>query len=159
MLKQTPFNKFGFTFNYNSTIPASIINCSYRINNNFKLYLNTVYNKNDLLIKLGQDKLSTALSCFYKNKYIEVNAEINNKKEIKFMGSFSFNKYLDVLMNFSYSHFEKNKRKKVKCFGFGLNIKNSSVEEKIEEMIESQKKMYMANNKYYKDYNNVTKLK
>jgi len=159
MLKQTPFNKFGFTFNYNSTIPASIINCSYRINNNFKLYLNTIYNKNDLLIKLGQDKLSTALSCFYKNKYIEVNAEINNKKEIKFMGSFSFNKYLDVLMNFSYSHFEKNKRKKVKCFGFGLNIKNSSVEEKIEEMIESQKKIYMANNKYYKDYNNVIKLK
>ena len=159
MLKQSLFNKFGFTFNYNSTIPASIINCSYRINNNFKLYLNTIYNKNEILIKLGQDKLSTAISSFYKNKYVEINAEINNKAELKFIGSFSFNKYLNILMNFGYSHFDKNKRKKLKFFGFGLNIKNSSVEEKIEEMIESQKKIYLGNNKYYNDYNNIIKLK
>ena len=59
-------------------------------------------------------------------------------------------------MNFSYSHFEKKKKK---CFGFGLNIKNSSIEEKLEEMIESQKKMYLGNNKYYNDYNNIIKLK
>ena len=159
MLKQSPFNNFGFSFNYNSTIPASIINCSYRINNNFKLFMNTIYNKNQLLIKLGQDKFSTAISSCYKNKYMELNAEINNKADFKFLGSFSFNKYLDVLMNFGYSHFEKNKKKKLKWFGFGLNIKNSSVEEKIEEMIESQKKIYLANNKYYKDYNNIIKLK
>ena len=62
-------------------------------------------------------------------------------------------------MNFGYSHFEKNKGKRLKCFGFGLNIKNSSVEEKIEEMIESQKKIYLGNNKYYNDYNNIIKLK
>ena len=159
MLKQTPYNRFGFSFNYNSTIPASIINCSYRINNNFKLYMNTIYNKNQLLIKLGQDKFATAISSYYKNKYIELNAEINNKADFKFLGIFSFNKYLDVSMNFGYSHFEKNRKKKLKCFGFGLNIKNSSVEEKIEEMIESQKKIYLANNKYYKDYNNIIKLK
>ena len=121
MLKQSPYNKFGFSFNYNSTIPASIINCSYQINDNFKL-----------------------------------NAEINNKAEVKFLGTFSFNKYLDILMNFSYSHFEKKKKK---CFGFGLNIKNSSIEEKLEEMIESQKKMYLGNNKYYNNYNNIIKLK
>ena len=90
---------------------------------------------------------------------IELNAEINNKADFKFLGIFSFNKYLDVSMNFGYSHFEKNRKKKLKCFGFGLNIKNSSVEEKIEEMIESQKKIYLANNKYYKDYNNIIKLK
>ena len=159
MLKQSPSNNFGFSFNYNSTIPASIINCSYRINNNFKLYMNTIYNKNQLLIKLGQDKLITSISSHYKNKYIELNAEINNKAEFKFLGSFSFNKYLDVLMNFGYSHFEKNKKKKLKWFGFGLNIKNSSVEEKIEDMIESQKRLYLTNNKYYKDYNNIIKLK
>ena len=131
----------------------------YRINNNFKLYMNTIYNKNQLLIKLGQDKFATAISSYYKNKYIELNAEINNKADFKFLGIFSFNKYLDVSMNFGYSHFEKNRKKKLKCFGFGLNIKNSSVEEKIEEMIESQKKIYLANNKYYKDYNNIIKLK
>ena len=159
MLKQTPYNKFGFTFNYNSTLPASIINCSYKVNDNFKLYLNTIYNKNELLIKLGQDRLTAAISSYYKNKYIEFNSEINNKAELKFIGSFSFNKYLDVLMNFGYSHFEKNKGKSLKCFGFGLNIKNSSVEEKIEEMIESQKKIYLGNNKYYNDYNNIIKLK
>ena len=159
MLKQSPSNNFGFSFNYNSTIPASIINCSYRINNNFKLYMNTIYNKNQLLIKLGQDKLITSISSHYKNKYIELNAEINNKAEFKFLGSFSFNKFLDVLMNFGYSHFEKNKKKKLKWFGFGLNIKNSSVEEKIEDMIESQKRLYLTNNKYYKDYNNIIKLK
>ena len=153
MLKQSLNNKLGFTFNYNSIIPASIINCSYKINNNFKIFLNTIYNKNELLIKLGQNKLSTAISSFYKNKYIELDAEINNKAEIKFISSFSFNKYLDILMNFSYSHHEKNKKKRFKCFGFGLNIKNSSVEEKIEEMIESQKKLY------YNDYNNIIKLK
>ena len=153
MLKQSLNNKLGFTFNYNSIIPASIINCSYKINNNFKIFLNTIYNKNELLIKLGQNKLNTAISSFYKNKYIELNAEINNKAEIKFISSFSFNKYLDILMNFSYSHHEKNKKKRFKCFGFGLNIKNSSVEEKIEEMIESQKKLY------YNDYNNIIKLK
>ena len=159
MLKQSPFNKFGFTFNYNSTIPASIINCSYQINNNFKLYLNTIYNKNDLLIKLGQDKLVTAISSYYKNNYIEINAEINNKAEVKFIGSFSFNKYLDILMNFGYKHKEKNKRKRLKCFGFGLNLKNNSVEDKIEELIKSQKKIYFGNNKYYDDYNNIIKLK
>ena len=159
MLKQSPFNKFGFTFNYNSTIPASIINCSYQINNNFKLYLNTIYNKNDLLIKLGQDKLVTAISSYYKNNYIEINAEINNKAEVKFIGSFSFNKYLDILMNFGYTHKEKNKRKRLKCFGFGLNLKNNSVEDKIEELIKSQKKIYFGNNKYYDDYNNIIKLK
>ena len=125
MLKQTPFNKFGFTFNYNSTIPASIINCSYQINNNFKLYLNTIYNKNNLLIKLGQDKLITSISSYYKNNYVEFNAEINNKAEVKFIGSFSFNKYLDILMNFGYTHKEKNKRKRLRCFGFGLNLKKT----------------------------------
>ena len=159
MLKQTPFNKFGFTFNYNSTIPASIINCSYQINNNFKLYLNTIYNKNNLLIKLGQDKLITSISSYYKNNYVEFNAEINNKAEVKFIGSFSFNKYLDILMNFGYTHKEKNKRKRLKCFGFGLNLKNNSVEDKIEELIKSQKKIYFGNNKYYDDYNNIIKLK
>ena len=50
-------------------------------------------------------------------------------------------------------------KKRIKCFGFGLNFKNSSVEEKIEEMIESQKKIYLGNNKYYNDYNNIIKLK
>ena len=159
MLKQSPYNKFGFTFNYNSNIQASIINLCYRVNNNFKLYMNTIYNKNDLLIKLGQDKLSTAISAFYKNKFFEFNAEINHKAEVKFMGAFSFNKYLDVLMNFNYAHNERNKKKRIKCFGFGLNFKNSSVEEKIEEMIESQKKIYLGNNKYYNDYNNIIKLK
>ena len=159
MLKQTPFNKFGFTFNYNSTIPASIINCSYQINNNFKLYLNTIYNKNNLLIKLGQDKLITSISSYYKNNYVEFNAEINNKAEVKFIGSFSFNKYLDILMNFGYTHKEKNKRKRLRCFGFGLNLKNNSVEDKIEERIKSQKKIYFGNNKYYDDYNNIIKLK
>ena len=159
MFKQTPFNKFGFTFNYNSTIPASIINCSYRINKNFRLYLNTIYNKNELLIKLGQDKLSTAISSYYKNNYVEFNAELNNKAEFKFIGSFSFNKYLDILINFGYSHKEKNRRKRLKCFGFGLNLKNNSVEDKIEELIESQKKIYLSNNKYYNDYNNIIKLK
>ena len=159
MLKQTPFNKFGFTFNYNSTIPASIINCSYQINNNFKLYLNTIYNKNNLLIKLGQDKLITSISSYYKNNYVEFNAEINNNAEVKFIGSFSFNKYLDILMNFGYTHKEKNKRKRLKCFGFGLNLKNNSVEDKIEELIKSQKKIYFGNNKYYDDYNNIIKLK
>jgi len=159
MLKQTPFNKFGFTFNYNSTIPASIINCSYQINNNFKLYLNTIYNKNNLLIKLGQDKLITSISSYYKNNYVEFNAEINNKAEVKFIGSFSFNKYLDILMNFGYTHKEKNKRKRLRCFGFGLNLKNNSVEDKIEELIKSQKKIYFGNNKYYDDYNNIIKLK
>ena len=159
MLKQSPFNKFGFTFNYNSTIPASIINCSYQINNNFKLYLNTIYNKNNLLIKLGQDKLITSISSYYKNNYVEFNAEINNKAEVKFIGSFSFNKYLDILMNFGYTHKEKNKRKRLRCFGFGLNLKNNSVEDKIEELIKSQKKIYFGNNKYYDDYNNIIKLK
>lgn len=159
MLKQSPTNKFGFTFNYNSTIPASIINCSYQVSNNFKLYLNTIYNKNDLLIKLGQDKLITAISSYYKNNYFEFNAEINNKAEVKFIGSFSFNKYLDILMNFGYKHKEKNKRKRLKCFGFGLNLKNNSVEDKIEELIKSQKKIYFGNNKYYDDYNNIIKLK
>ena len=159
MLKQTPFNKFGFTFNYNSTIPASIINCSYQINNNFKLYLNTIYNKNNLLIKLGQDKLITSISSYYKNNYVEFNAEINNKAEVKFIGSFSFNKYLDILMNFGYTHKEKNKRKRLRCFGFGLNLKNNSVEDKIEELIKSKKKIYFGNNKYYDDYNNIIKLK
>ena len=159
MLKQTPFNKFGFTFNYNSTIPASIINCSYQINNNFRLYLNTIYNKNELLIKLGQDKLSTSISTYYKNNYVEFNAEINNKREFKFIGSFSFNKYLDILTNFGFSINEKNKRKRLRCFGFGLNLKNNSVEDKIEELIESQKKIYFGHNKYYNDYNNIIKLK
>ena len=132
MLKQTSYNKFGFTFNYNSAIPASIINCCYKVNNNFKIYLNTIYNKNELLIKLGQKKLSTSISSFYKNNFIELNTEINNKTDVKFMGSLSFNKYLDILVNFGYNHYEKNKKKRLKCFGFGLNIKNSSVEEKID---------------------------
>ena len=159
MLKQTPQNKFGFTFNYISTLPASIINCCYQINNNFKLYLNTVFNRNELLIKLGQDKFSAAVSSFYKNDFIEMNTELNNKGEVKFLSSFSCNKYIDVLMNFTYSHFTQKKSKKFKCFGFGLNIKNNSVEEKIEELIESQKKSYLENNKYYNNYNNIMKLK
>ncbi len=159
MLKQTPQNKFGFTFNYISTLPASIINCCYQINNNFKLYLNTVFNRNELLIKLGQDKFSAAVSSFYKNDFIEMNTELNNKGEVKFLSSFSCNKYIDVLMNFTYSHFTQRKSKKFKCFGFGLNIKNNSVEEKIEELIESQKKSYLENNKYFNNYNNIMKLK
>ena len=145
--------------NYGIMFPASIINCSYQINNNFKLYLNTIYNKNNLLIKLGQDKLITSISSYYKNNYVEFNAEINNKAEVKFIGSFSFNKYLDILMNFGYTHKEKNKRKRLRCFGFGLNLKNNSVEDKIEELIKSQKKIYFGNNKYYDDYNNIIKLK
>ena len=32
MLKQTPFNNFGFTFNYISLYPASIFNFCYRLN-------------------------------------------------------------------------------------------------------------------------------
>ena len=159
MLKQTPQNKFGFTFNYISTLPASIINCCYQINNNFKLYLNTVFNRNELLIKLGQDKFSAAVSSFYKNDFIEMNTELNNKGEVKFLSSFSCNKYIDVLMNFTYSHFTQKNRKKFKCFGFGLNVKNNSVEEKIEELIETQKKNYIESNKYYSNYNNMIKLK
>ncbi len=159
MLKQTPLNKLGFTFNYISTLPASIINCCYQINSNFKLYLNTVFNRNELLIKLGQDKFTAAVSSFYKNNFIEVNSELNNKGEFKCLSSFSCNKYIDVLMNFTYSHFAKKNAKKFKCFGFGLNIKNNSVEEKIEELIESQKKTYIESNKYFSNYNNIMKLK
>ena len=140
MLKQTPLNKLGITFNYISTLPSSIINCCYQINNHFKLYLNTVFNRNELLIKLGQDKFSAALSSCYQNDFIEMNTELNNKGEMKFLSSFSYNKYIDILMNFTYSHFERKNTKKVKYFGFGLNIKNNSVEEKIEELIKSQKK-------------------
>lgn len=157
MLKQTPYNKFGFTFNYISTLPASIINCCYKINNNFKLYLNTIFNRNEMLIKLGQDKFSAAISSYYKNNYIELNSELNNKGEVKFLSSFSCNKYIDVLMNFSYDHYKKNK-KKFKCFGFGLNFKNNSVEEKIVELIEEQKKNYLESNKI-NNYNNIIKLK
>ena len=105
MLKQTPFNKFGFTFNYISTLPASIINCCYQINNNFKLYLNTIFNRNELLVKLGEDKFSAAVSSNYKNDYIEVNTELNNKGEVKFLSSFSFNKNIDFLINFCYYYF------------------------------------------------------
>ena len=158
MLKQSPLNKLGITFNYISTLPASIINCCYCINNNFKLYLNTIFNRNELLIKLGQDKFSTAVSSYYKNDFIEMNSELNNKGEFKFMSSFSCNKYIDVLMNLTYDHMKRN-RKKIKCFGFGLNIKNNSVEEKIEELIEKQKINYMESNKYYSNYNNIMKLK
>mgnify|MGYP006873113665 CR=1 FL=1 len=158
MLKQTPQNKFGLTFNYISTLPASIINCCYQINNNFKLYLNTVFNRNELLIKLGQGKFNGSISGYYKNDFIEVNTELNNKGEFKFLSSFSFNKYIDVLTNFSYDHMKKNK-KKFKCFGFGLNLKNASVEEKIEELVKKQKIDYMENNKFYNDYKNIMKLK
>ena len=158
MLKQTPFNKFGFTFNYISTLPASIINCCYQINNNFKLYLNTIFNRNELLVKLGEDKFSAAVSSNYKNDYIEVNTELNNKGEVKFLSSFSFNKNIDILMNFSYDHFAKKNWKKVKCFGFGLNFKNNSVEEKIVELVKQQKKNYL-DNKYYTNFNNIKKLK
>lgn len=159
MLKQTPYNKFGFTFNYISTLPASIINCCYQINDNFKLYLNTMFNKNELMRRLGQDKFTAAISSYYKNNYIEVNTELNNKGEINFLSSFSCNKYADVLMNFSYDHFVKNNKKKIKCFGFGLNIKNNSVEEKIVDLINKQKKGFLDKNKYYSDYNNLMKLK
>ena len=148
MLKQNPYNNFGFTFNYFSTLPASIINCCYRINNNFKLYINTVFNRNELMKKLGQDKFSASISSYYKNDYIEANTELNNKGEVKFLGSYSFNKYIDVLMNFSYDHFAKKRSHKFKNFGFGLNLKNISVEEKLEELIKSQKKDYLENNKY-----------
>ena len=158
MLKQTPQNKFGFTFNYISTLPASIINCCYQINNNFKLYLNTVFNRNEMLIKLGQGKFNGSVSSYYKNDFIEVNTELNNKGEFKFLSCFSFNKYIDVLANFSYDHMKKNK-KKFKCFGFGLNLKNISVEEKIEELVQKQKINYMESNKYYNDYNNIMILK
>ena len=159
MLKQTPFNKFGFTFNYISTLPASIINCCYQINNNFKLYLNTIFNRNELLVRLGQEKFSAAVSSYYKNDYVEVNTELNNKGEIKLLGSLSFNKNIDILMNFSYDHFAKKNWKKVKCFGFGLNFKNNCVEEKIVELIKLQKKNYLENNKYYTNINNIKKLK
>ena len=159
MLKQTPQNKFGLTFNYISTLPASIINCCYQINNNFKLYLNTVFNRNELLIKLGQGKFSGAVSSFYKNDFIEINNELNNKGEFKFLSCFSFNKYIDVLANFSYEHHAKKNKKKFKCFGFGLNLKNISVEEKIEDLVQKQKINYMESNKYYNDYNNIMKLK
>ena len=155
MLKQTPFNKFGFTFNYFSTLPASIFNFCYQVNNNFKLYLNTIFNRNELMMKLGQDKFSSSISSCYKNDFIEMNTELNNKGVFKFLGSFSCNKYIDVLLNFSYDHFSKNKRKKVKCFGFGLNFKNNSVEDKLEELIEKQQKTYLTSN----TYNNNMKLK
>lgn len=158
ILKQTPQNKFGITFNYISTLPASIINCCYQINNNFKLYLNTVFNRNEMLIKLGQGKFNGSISSYYKNDFIEVNTELNNKGEFKFLSCFSFNKYIDVLANFSYDHMKK-KKKKFKCFGFGLNLKNISVEEKIEELVQKQKLNYMESNKYYNDYNNIMKLK
>ena len=158
MLKQTPMNKLGFTFNYISNLPASIVNLCYNINNNFKIYLNTVFNKNEMLIKLGQDKFSAAISSYYRNDFIEMNNELNHKGEIKVMSSFSFNKYVDVLMNFSYDHMKKNK-KKIKYFGFGLNFKNNSVEEKIEELIKKQKINYIENNKYFNNYNNIMKLK
>ena len=159
MLKQTPLNKFGITFNYISTLPASIINCCYQINNNFKLYLNTVFNRNELLIKMGQDKFSAALSSCYQNDFIVMNTELNNKGEVKFLSTFSYNKYIDILMNFTYSHFARKNTNKFKYFGFGLNIKNNSVEEKIEELIESQKKVYRENPKYFYNYNNIMKLK
>ena len=118
-----------------------------------------MFNRNELLIKLGQDKFSAAVSSFYKNDFIEMNTELNNKGEVKFLSSFSCNKYIDVLMNFTYSRFTKKNRKKFKCFGFGLNVKNNSVEEKIEELIETQKKNYIESNKYYNNYNNMIKLK
>ena len=155
MLKQSPQNKFGFTFNYISSFPLSIINCCYRINENFKLFLNTTFSRNELLKKLGQDKFTAAISSLYKNNFIEMNTELNNKGEVKLSTSFSFNKYIDVLMNVGYDHFSK-KKKKIKCFGFGLNIKNNSVEEKMQELIESQRKHLIQSNKYY---NNIIKLK
>ena len=158
MLKQTPLNKLGFTFNYISNLPASIVNLCYNINNNFKIYLNTVFNKNELLKKLGQDKVTASISSYYRNDFIEMDTELNHKGEIKVMSSFSCNKYVDVLMNFCYDHMKKNKRK-IKYFGFGLNFKNNSVEEKIEELIKQQKINYVENNKLYNNYNNIMKLK
>ena len=149
MLKQTPFNNFGFTFNYISTLPASIINICYKINDNFKLYLNTTFNRNELILKSGKPKFNAAISSFYKNDYIELNTEFNKKGEIKFLSSFSCNKYIDILMNFNYQHFAKKNQKKFKHFGFGLHIKNNAVEEKIEELIEPQKQGYFQSSKYY----------
>ena len=142
MLKQTPFNNFGFTFNYISILPASIINICYRINDNFRLYLNTIYNRNKIMMKLGKEKFNLAISSFYKNNFIELNTELNKKGDIKFYSSLSYNKYIDVLMNFTYQHFAKKNEKKIKYFGFGLNIKNNIVEEKIEDLIEPKKRIF-----------------
>ena len=157
MLKQSPLNKFGFTFNYISSFPLSILNCCYSITDNFKLFLNASFHKNEFLMKLGQDKFTASISSCYKNDFFEMNTELTNKGEVKLYSSLSCNKYIDVLMNFGYDHFAK-KKKKIKCFGFGLNIKNKSVENKIEELIESQKKKFIENSKY-KNYNNLMKLK
>lgn len=156
-LKQTPKNKFGFSFNYISTLPGAIFNCCYQINNNFKLYLNTLFNKNELLLKLGQEKFTASVSSYYKNNFIEMNSELNYKGEIKLMNKFFFNRYIDILFNFIYDHNAKKVKKKFKCFGFGLNIKNKSVEEKIEELIENQKKKYTLKNKNFFNYNNIMK--
>ena len=159
LLKQTQFNKLGFTFNYISSLPAAKFNCSYQISDNFKLFLNTDFNKNETMLKYGFDKFYGTISSFYKNDFIELNTELNNKGEVKFLSKFIFNKYFDILTNFTYSH-EKNKSgKKFKLFGFGININNISVEEKIEDLINKQKKIYSENDNFYNNFQNIMKLK
>lgn len=157
-LKQfPPKRKFGFTFNYLSTLPGVVFNCSYFINNNFKLYLNTLFNKNELLQKLGQEKFSASVLSFYKNNYLELNSEINHKGEIKFLSKFFIHKNIEILSNFVFDHNEKIIKKKFKCFGLGFNVKNDSVEEKVEKIIEKQKREYSMNNIKFFNYNNIIK--
>ena len=159
LLKQTEFNKLGIIFNYISTLPGAIFNCSYQINDNFKIFLNTGFNKNEIMLKYGCDKFTGAISSFYKNDFIELNTELNNKGEVKFLSKFFFNKYFDILTNFTYNHKKSKSGKKFKLFGFGLNINNVSVEEKIEDLINNQKKIYSENDNFYNNIKNIMKLK
>ena len=159
LLKQTQFNRLGITFNYISTLPGAIFNCSYRINDNFKLFLNTALNKNEIMLKYGSERFIGVISSFYKNDFIELNTELNNKGEVKFLSKFIFNKYFDILTNFSYSHKKSKLGKKFKLFGFGLNINNVSVEERIENLINNQKKIYSENDNFYNNIKNILKLK
>lgn len=134
-LKNGIRNPLGISVNYLSTLPGLMCDISYRLNNNFNIFLSGNYSWNPMLAQLGNPPTAGKISSTYSNDNYEVNVEANANGALNLSASINLIKNIDLQMNMGLNLKNKFTKKSIKNFGLGMKMSTTPLEEGLQNII------------------------